>query len=72
MLERVPETERQRRLEICTRCEFYVPTIVSCSQCWCFLPAKASLKSARCPKRRWSIIENHLPLAPTLPSQDLP
>ena len=65
MLERVPETEKQRRLDICTRCEFYVPAIVSCNRCWCFLPAKTSLKSSRCPKGRWAVIENHQHSTPT-------
>ena len=65
MLERVPEAEKQRRLDICTRCEFYVPALVSCSRCWCFLPAKTSLKSSRCPKGRWAVIENHQHSTPT-------
>jgi hypothetical protein len=65
MLERVPDTEKQRRLDICTKCEFYVPAVVSCSKCWCFLPAKASFKSTRCPKGKWAVIENHQPSAPT-------
>lgn len=65
MLERVPDTEKQRRLDICTKCEFYVPAVVSCSKCWCFLPAKASFKSTRCPKGKWAVIENHPPSTPT-------
>ena len=65
MLERVPNSERQRRIDICTRCEFYVPAVVSCSKCWCFLPAKTSFVASRCPMRRWSVIENHPASTPT-------
>lgn len=67
MLERVPDTEKQRRLDICTKCEFYVQSVVSCSKCWCFLPAKATFVKSKCPMRKWSVIENHQPSEPTLP-----
>jgi hypothetical protein len=65
MLERVPDSEKQRRLDICTRCEFYVQAVVSCSRCWCFLPAKTSLVKSRCPMGRWAVTENHQASTPT-------
>jgi len=55
MLERVPDSERQRRLDICTQCEFYVPAVVSCSKCWCFLPVKSDFVVSKCPMKRWTV-----------------
>jgi hypothetical protein len=52
-LKRVPDSEKQRRLDICHTCEYFVPVVHACGNCWCYLPGKASFETSRCPLTKW-------------------
>lgn len=48
----IDDEEYAERLAICEYCPNYQVT-KQCSKCGCFMPAKAKLKYATCPERRW-------------------
>lgn len=50
---RVTDEIRERRLEICRTCEFFVSITQQCKKCGCIMPAKASLPNASCPVHYW-------------------
>lgn len=43
------DSEAQRRLEICQRCEFFRKSDQRCSRCGCYMSVKTYLKSSKCP-----------------------
>ena len=43
----------KRRINICTTCEHFDPTLNRCKLCKCFLLLKAVLKEQKCPERKW-------------------
>lgn len=45
------EVERNRRLEICTGCEFFAAG--RCRKCGCFTQPKAAIKTSHCPIGKW-------------------
>jgi len=51
----VEKIERDRRLIICNRCDFYRETSFGplCAKCACFTGLKDILKTERCPKFKW-------------------
>jgi hypothetical protein len=41
----------ETRMNICKSCEHFWNNI--CKQCGCFMPAKTSIKTAKCPQKKW-------------------
>ena len=52
---RVPEEERNQRLEICNGCEYFKESIKMCSQCGCHIPSKSIFYFSECPQDKWPI-----------------
>ncbi len=50
---RVSAEEKEKRLEICKSCEFYIAHSKRCSKCGCFLEAKSGWSSQHCPIGKW-------------------
>jgi hypothetical protein len=50
---RVSTEEAARRLEICSRCEFFRASDQRCSKCGCFMALKTYLKAEKCPTDKW-------------------
>jgi len=48
----VSESERNRRLEICSECPHFTGS--RCELCGCFMSFKTRLRSSTCPINRWS------------------
>lgn len=52
----VSDEEFSARLDICSGCPKRIepiPNAPQCSECGCFLKAKAKLKAATCPEKKW-------------------
>ena len=49
--DRAEEEERKRRLEICAECGKNIQG--TCIECGCYVEIRASLKTGRCPGRKW-------------------
>lgn len=47
------ETDRSKRLEICSTCPEYVSYVKMCGMCKCFMPLKSWIKGAVCPAGKW-------------------
>lgn len=45
------------RIKTCEGCEFFRKEDRRCSQCGCFMEAKARLKKAYCPVHKWEMVE---------------
>jgi len=43
----------EERLVICHACPEYIPLTSTCRDCGCFMVAKARLKNATCPLKKW-------------------
>lgn len=50
---RVTEEIKDKRLEICRSCEFFVSFTQQCKKCGCIMPAKALLPNSYCPVHKW-------------------
>ncbi len=48
-------TNYRQRMQICTRCPKYEPTLARCRECGCFLKLKARIKSMECPLGKWKL-----------------
>ena len=48
-----PRSEKEKRLEICNRCEWFDGQQLRCKACGCYLIAKAAIRGAKCPKGKW-------------------
>jgi hypothetical protein len=57
----LPKEEREKRLEICRKCEHFKPDSSRCGVCGCFMKIKTALAVADCPKSYWDVL--------TLPQQ---
>ena len=44
---------REKRLDICKKCEFYDNENTSCKECGCYLMVKTSWASESCPLDKW-------------------
>lgn len=53
---RVETVIAQERLEACSKCEHYVKVTSQCTQCGCFMKAKARLPNASCPIGKWDAV----------------
>lgn len=51
-LENVSPMQYDTRIAICNTCPS-LSSIKTCSDCKCFMPVKAKLKSQSCPKGKW-------------------
>ncbi len=52
----VSEEEKQKRLDICLGCPFYVKDfagLARCNECGCFMNLKTALSKAKCPIGKW-------------------
>ena len=56
-LKTVSEGVKQYRLSICEGCEELRPTVKTCKQCGCYMPAKSTFAAARCPLNKWPTAE---------------
>lgn len=54
----VTEETYSSRISICNGCEFFIKEDKRCSQCGCFMEAKARLKKAFCPIHKWEMIDD--------------
>ena len=50
---RVTDEEKNRRLEICKGCPFFISHSNRCEKCGCFLLAKAGWTTQHCPIDKW-------------------
>jgi hypothetical protein len=51
--QKISKEETKTRIEICKSCEKYRPSDNRCSLCGCFVMAKASWRSQKCPIGKW-------------------
>lgn len=49
----------RERVNTCFWCPFYVSATGQCSDCWCFIKAKAKLKTEDCPQNKWQKLEQN-------------
>lgn len=42
-----------QRINTCKTCEFYIAARMQCSECLCWIPVKAHITHAKCPKGIW-------------------
>jgi hypothetical protein len=49
----VSEPEKQKRLDICNACEFFIKESQRCSKCGCYMAVKTYLKAEKCPVGKW-------------------
>lgn len=54
MFKTVSESVRQHRLSICRKCENFRSRSRTCTQCGCYMPAKAIFAGSNCPINNWS------------------
>lgn len=52
------KTLLQKRLDVCSSCEFFVEKTSQCKKCGCFMRLKAELSAAACPIGKWGKEEN--------------
>lgn len=50
---KVIDAIKKSRLEVCNGCEFFLKKVNVCSQCGCYMLAKASISEASCPINKW-------------------
>jgi len=50
---KLSEESSNKRLEICTGCEWYKITTSQCKKCGCFMKLKVVLEDAKCPIGKW-------------------
>lgn len=51
--ERATEELKNKRMEICRNCEFFISLTQQCKKCGCIMPAKTTLAEAFCPIHKW-------------------
>jgi len=51
---RVSEEVKDKRMSICSDCNYLFKISKQCRKCGCFMPAKTSLPHASCPIGKWS------------------
>ena len=51
--ERATEELKEKRMEICRNCEFFISLTQQCKKCGCIMPAKTMLADAYCPIHKW-------------------
>lgn len=44
---------KQKRLEICKKCEHFIKLTHQCSKCGCLMDLKTKLRNASCPIDKW-------------------
>lgn len=49
----VDAEEQQARLDVCDRCELYLPELGRCGKCGCYVTFKVRLKAWNCPENKW-------------------
>lgn len=42
-----------QRLNICKQCDSYIALTMQCGECKCFIPVKAHITHAKCPRAIW-------------------
>jgi len=50
----VPKDIQQQRMQICQDCEHFRQILRTCARCGCFMPAKTTLRGAKCPEDKWT------------------
>lgn len=56
-IEKLSENLKEERLDICKGCKFFLSTTQQCKKCGCYMPWKASLPHAECPKKKWGKVD---------------
>jgi hypothetical protein len=56
-IEKVSAMALEDRLSICRTCMFFISATQQCKKCGCYMPAKASLPHAECPKKKWGKVD---------------
>jgi hypothetical protein len=49
----VSEEKQKERLDICKKCEFFLPRRSRCSQCGCYMIQKVRFGASQCPVNKW-------------------
>lgn len=49
----ITKEEYWDRLAKCADCPFFIAKLKLCAECKCFMPLKALIKSAQCPRGEW-------------------
>lgn len=49
----VEPEEKARRISICEGCECFIATDRRCSECGCWVDAKAGFRTQQCPEGKW-------------------
>ena len=49
------DEDYNKRISVCSTCEFLDKSRFTCKACGCYLKIKARWKSTSCPKNKWSI-----------------
>jgi uncharacterized paraquat-inducible protein A len=50
---RISSEDAQKRLSICSGCEFFQQAQQRCGKCGCYMAVKTYLKAERCPIGKW-------------------
>lgn len=50
---RISDEEANRRLNICSNCEYFDQIQKRCKKCGCFMAVKTYLKAEKCPLGKW-------------------
>jgi len=57
---KLPEEQRNERLDTCLKCEHLFKPTTSCKLCGCFMKAKTYIPSQSCPINKWPAIKIEL------------
>jgi hypothetical protein len=47
------EKTSEERMEICKKCDSFVPMFKLCNECKCFMPLKVTFANMKCPLGKW-------------------
>lgn len=53
MMELAEDDEKKKRLKICAGCPRLFKPTYTCKECGCFMRVKTTLKTAKCPLKKW-------------------
>lgn len=48
----------EKRMSVCNSCEFKKVVTNRCRACGCYLPAKTRVLKQKCPKNKWSQVQD--------------
>ena len=48
-----PRSLKEKRMEICYKCEWFDGSQQRCKVCGCYMAGKAAIRGSKCPKGKW-------------------